>query len=193
MRIAYLVITGLLLAACSNSSTADGNGTFVATPVATFDEPWAMSFLPDGRLLVTEKKGRLLVVTQDGEKSQPLLGVPEVDYGGQGGLGDFILHPEYESNGLVYISYAEAGKGNTRGAAVARATLRLTAGGGSLNDLEVIWRQHPKVKGKGHYGHRIAFSQDGYLYISSGERKKFDPAQDMMQNLGKIVRLHPDG
>ena len=193
MRIAYLVIAGLLLAACSNSSTADGNGTFVATPVATFDEPWAMSFLPDGRLLVTEKKGRLLVVTQDGEKSQPLSGVPEVDYGGQGGFGDVVLHPEYASNGLVYISYAEAGKDNTRGAAVARATLRLTAGGGSLNDLEVIWRQHPKVKGKGHYGHRIAFSQDGYLYISSGERKKFDPAQDMMQNLGKIVRLHPDG
>jgi len=193
MRIAYLVIAGLLLAACSKSSTADGNGTFVATPVATFDEPWAMSFLPDGRLLVTEKKGRLLVVTQDGEKSQPLSGVPEVDYGGQGGFGDVVLHPEYASNGLVYISYVEAGEDDTRGAAVARATLRLTAGGGSLNDLEVIWRQHPKVKGKGHYGHRIAFSQDGYLYISSGERKKFDPAQDMMQNLGKIVRLHPDG
>lgn len=193
MRIAYLIIAGLSLAACSNSSTADGNGTFVSTPLTTFDEPWAMSFLPDGRLLVTEKKGRLLVVTQDGEKSQPLSGVPEVDYGGDGGLGDVVLHPEYASNGLVYISYAEAGKGNTRGAAVARATLRLTAGGGSLNDLEVIWRQHPKVKGKGHYGHRIAFSQDGYLYISSGERKKFDPAQDMMQNLGKIVRLHPDG
>lgn len=193
MRISYLVIAGLSLAACSNSSTADGNGTFVSTPLTTFDEPWAMSFLPDGRLLVTEKKGRLLVVTQDGEKSQPLSGVPEVDYGGDGGLGDVVLHPEYASNGLVYISYAEAGEDNTRGAAVARATLRLTAGGGSLNDLEVIWRQHPKVKGKGHYGHRIAFSQDGYLYISSGERKKFDPAQDMMQNLGKIVRLHPDG
>lgn len=193
MRNAYLLISGLLLAACSDNSTADGNGFFVSTPVASFDEPWAMSFLPDGRLLVTEKKGRLIVVTQDGVKSAPIAGVPDVDYRGQGGFGDVVVHPDYASNGLVYISYAEAGEGNTRGAAVARATLSLTASGGSLNDLEVIWRQHPKVSGSGHYGHRMIFSEDAYLFISSGDRKKFDPAQDMMQNLGKIVRLYPDG
>jgi glucose/arabinose dehydrogenase len=193
MRIAYLVIAGLSLAACSNSSTADGNGTFVSTPVATFDEPWAMSFLPDGRLLVTEKKGRLLVVTQGGEKSQALSGVPNVDYGGQGGFGDVVLHPDYASNGLVYISYVEAGEGEVRGAAVARARLSLNDKGGALEDLEVIWRQEPKVPGRGHFGHRIAFSDDGFLFISSGERKKFDPAQDMNANLGKIVRLHHDG
>jgi glucose/arabinose dehydrogenase len=193
MRIAYLVLTGLLLAACSKSSTADGNGIFVATPVATFDEPWAMSFLPDGRLLVTEKKGRLLVVTQDGEKSKALSGVPNVDYGGQGGFGDVVLHPDYATNKLVYISYVEAGDGDVRGAAVARATLSLSDNGGALEDLEVIWRQEPKVPGRGHFGHRIAFSDDGYLFISSGERKKFDPSQDMNANLGKIVRLHHDG
>ena len=189
----FLLAFSLILAACFADSVADGSGKFVATPIASFNEPWAMSFLPDGRLLVSEKKGRLLVVTQDGEKSRPLSGVPDVDYGGQGGFADVVLHPDYASNGLIYISYAEAGEDNTRGAAVARATLSLTDNGGSLNDLEVIWRQHPKVKGKGHYGHRIAFSEDGYLFISSGERKKFDPAQDMMQNLGKILRLHPDG
>ena len=193
MRIAYLVLTGFLLAACSKSSTADGNGIFVATPIATFDEPWAMSFLPDGRLLVTEKKGRLLVVTQDGEKSKALSGVPNVDYGGQGGFGDVVLHPDYATNKLVYISYVEAGDGDVRGAAVARATLSLSDNGGALEDLEVIWRQEPKVPGRGHFGHRIAFSDDGYLFISSGERKKFDPSQDMNANLGKIVRLHHDG
>jgi len=194
MRNACLAVAGMVLVACLADSTADGHDKFVATTIASFDRPWAMIFLPDGRLLVTEKKGRLLVVTQDGEKSEPLSGVPDVDYGGQGGFGDVVLHPDYASNGLVYISYVEAGEGNTRGAAVARAKLILSEdGGGALYDLEIIWRQDPKVTGKGHYGHRIAFSGDGYLFISSGERKKFDPAQDMKQNLGKIVRLHHDG
>lgn len=194
MRSGSLVVAGFILAACCTESIADGRGNFVATPIATFEEPWAMSFLPDGRLLVTEKKGRLIVVTQDGDKSAPVTGVPDVDYGGQGGFGDVVLHPDYPSNDLVYISYVEAGKDNSRGAAVARAELTLSQdGGGSLSNLEVIWRQDPKVTGKGHYGHRILFSSDGYLFISSGERKKFDPAQDMKQNLGKIVRLHHDG
>ncbi len=194
MRSVYLVVTGLLLAACFTDSAADGHDAFVATPIATFNEPWAMSFLPDGRLLVTEKKGRLIVLTQDGEKSEPISGLPDVDYGGQGGFGDIVPHPDFESNGLVYLSYVEAGGDDTRGAAVARARLALSDGaGGTLNDVEVIWRQDPKVTGKGHYGHRILFSADGYLYISSGERQKFNPSQDMKQNLGKIVRLHHDG
>jgi glucose/arabinose dehydrogenase len=120
-------------------------------------------------------------------------GVPAVDYGGQGGLGDIALHPEYAENGVVYLSYAETGNGNTRGAAVARGRLVLDDGGGSLEDVAVIWRQEPKVSGRGHYGHRLLFDADGYLFISSGERQKFDPAQDMDSNLGKIVRLHDDG
>lgn len=153
-----------------------------------------MTFLPDGRLLITEKEGRLLVVTQDGEKSAPIPGVPTVDYGGQGGLGDVVLHPNFATNNVVYLSYAEAGDDRTRGAAVARGTLQLDDNGSaSLHDMSVIWRQNPKVTGRGHYGHRIAFSDDGYLFISSGERKKFDPAQDMNGNLGKIIRLHDDG
>jgi glucose/arabinose dehydrogenase len=194
VRSAILIFFTLLLAACSFERTESADGPFVAKEIATFDEPWAMSFLPDGRLLVTEKKGRLFVVTPDGIKSMPLAGVPDIDYGGQGGFGDVVLHPDYASNGLVYISYVEAGAGNVRGAAVARATLRLNDdGGGSLENRDVIWRQVPKVSGAGHYGHRIAFSADGYLYISSGERQKFEPAQDMKQNLGKIVRLHDDG
>lgn len=193
MRYAIVLLFSLLLTACSADRVASAGTPFVTTEIATFDEPWAMSFLPDGRLLVTEKPGRLYVVTPEGVKSEMLSGIPEVDYGGQGGLGDVVLHPDYATNGLIYISYAEAGTGNTRGAVVARAKLALTDDGGTLEDLGIIWRQVPKVSGRGHYGHRIAFSPDGYLYISSGERQHFDPAQDMKQNLGKIVRLNDDG
>ncbi|MEO1245018.1 MAG: PQQ-dependent sugar dehydrogenase [Pseudomonadota bacterium] len=180
-----------MLTACASAD--DDSWPFVATPIADLDEPWAMTFLPDGRMLITEKPGRLLVVTQTGEKSAPLDGVPSVAYGGQGGLGDVILHPDFADNNIVYLSYAEAGDNDTRGAAVARAVLSLDENGGRLNDLEVIWRQNPKVTGRGHYGHRMAFSDDGHLFISSGERQKFDPSQDMNGNLGKIVRLHDDG
>lgn len=189
-RLSIIVLCSVL-AACA---TAEDQWPFVAEPIADFDEPWAMTFLPDGRLLVTEKSGQVLIVTQDGEISAPLEGVPDVAYGGQGGLGDIVLHPDFGQNSIVYLSYAEAGDGNLRGAAVARSTLRLNAdGGGVLQDTTVIWRQNPKVTGRGHYGHRIAFSPDGYLFISSGERQKFDPAQDMRGNLGKIIRLNDDG
>lgn len=166
---------------------------FTATPVAQFNEPWAMTFLPDGRLLVSEKRGALKVYTIGGS-AEDITGVPRVAYGGQGGFGDVALHPDFAKNRLVYLSYAEPGEKNTRGAAVARATLDLSStGGGNLSNLQVIWRQVPKVTGGGHYGHRIVFGPDGLLYISSSERQKFDPAQDMSSNLGKIVRLNDDG
>lgn len=150
-----------------------------------------MSFLPDGRLLVTEKPGRLRVVTPAGEVSEPLSGVPQVDYGGQGGLGDVVLHPDFAANRWVYLSFVEPGPDGTRGAAVARAKLSESAD--ALEGIEVVWRQSPKVEGQGHYGHRIAFDRGGYLFISNGERQMFDPAQDMGGNLGKIVRLFDDG
>lgn len=186
-----LVLANLSLAACSTADPDDW--PFLASPVTQFEEPWAMTFLPDGRALVTEQKGRLLVVSRSGQKSSPVRGVPEVDYGGQGGLGDVILHPDYADNGIIYLSYAEAGEDDLRGAAVARGRLSLTDDGGQLSDVDVIWRQNPKVAGRGHYGHRMVFSDDGFLFISSGERQKFDPAQDMQGNLGKIVRINDDG
>jgi glucose/arabinose dehydrogenase len=164
---------------------------FTVTEIADFDIPWAMAFLPDGRMLVTEQRGALKLYTQGGS-SVAIRGVPQVSYGGQGGLSEVVLHPDYASNGLVYLSYAEAGEGELRGAAVARAKLALDATGGALQDLQVIWRQSPKVDGGGHYSHRIAF-HDGFLWISSGDRQKFDPAQDMNANLGKVLRLNEDG
>lgn len=169
---------------------------FQVTPIATFNEPWAMTFLPDGRLLVTEKRGRLHVVDKEGKVAsrRGVENVPDVAYRGQGGLGDVILHPDYANNGLIYLSYAESGVGDTRGAAVARALLEFDdRGRGTLRDVQVIWRQIPKVTDDGHYGHRMVFDKDGYLFITSGERQKFEPAQHMTGNLGKIVRLHDDG
>ncbi|HEY5972378.1 MAG TPA: PQQ-dependent sugar dehydrogenase [Pseudoxanthomonas sp.] len=171
------------------------NPPFASTEFARFVEPWAMTFLPDGRLLVTEKQGRLrlfnIATCQTGE----VIGVPTVAYGGQGGFGDVVLHSQYANNKLVYLSYIESGANNTRGAVVARATLNLDASGngGNLSNLQVVWRQSPKVTGEGHYSHRIAFDSAGKLWISSGDRQKFDPAQDMQGNLGKIVRLNADG
>ncbi|WP_394003734.1 PQQ-dependent sugar dehydrogenase [Luteimonas sp. WGS1318] len=163
---------------------------FASSAVATFNEPWALAFLPDGSLLVTEKSGVLKHVTLPGGEAREISGVPEVGYGGQGGLGDVVPHPQFAQNGLVYFSYAEDGDGG-RGAAVARA--RLDAEAGALQDVEVIWRQVPKVSGNGHYAHRIAFGPEGMLWISSGDRQKFDPAQDMTSNMGKLVRLNDDG
>ena len=175
-----------------SGAAAQSGLPFDVEVITDFDEPWAMAFLPDGRLLITEKKGNLFIVSADGSK-QAVRWTPDVDYGGQGGLGDVALHPDFENNGLVYLSYAEAGVGDTRGAAVVRGVLELTDRGGSLSGLEVIWRQYPKLVGYGHYGHRLLFDDDGYLFISSGDRQKFTPAQDMQSNVGKIVRLHADG
>jgi glucose/arabinose dehydrogenase len=166
---------------------------FEVEAIAEFNEPWAMTFLPDGRLLVTEKRGRLYIVSQEGEKSRPVEDVPDVAYRGQGGLGDVILHPDYANNGLIYLSYAESGVGKVRGAAVARGRLEIGETNSYFTDGAVIWRQNPKVTDDGHYGHRMIFDADGFLFISSGERQKFVPAQQMNGNLGKIVRLRDDG
>lgn len=190
LRTFSLLITLFLVA---TSWAQETELPFEVSPVATFNEPWAMTFLPDGRLLVTEKRGRLYVVTQEGEKSRSVEEVPNVDYRGQGGFGDVILHPDFENNSLIYLSYAEEGIGNTRGAAVARARLVLVKGNNRLEDVEVIWRQNPKVTDDGHYGHRMVFDSAGYLFITSGDRQKFEPAQHMTGNVGKIVRLNDDG
>jgi glucose/arabinose dehydrogenase len=187
-RIALL--SGLLVAAVAQAQT---HLPFKVEPLARFDEPWALAFLPDGRLLVTEKKGNLWIVTQQGELSKKVGGLPDVDYGGQGGLGDVALHPKFAENKVVYLSYAEGGPGGTRGAAVVRGVLEESDDRADLKKLEVVWRQYPKVVGFGHYGHRLLFDDDGYLWISSGDRQKFTPAQDMQANLGKILRLNDDG
>lgn len=188
------------LTACAQSAdpaaeaaVTQADWPFVATEVARFDAPWAMTFLPDGRALVTEKAGVLKLTDVASGTSRDVAGVPAVAFGGQGGLGDVITHPDFANNQRVYLSYAEQGQDDTRGAAVARARLVEGSNGPALEGLEVIWRQVPYTTGRGHYGHRLAFGPDGKLWVSSSERQKFDPAQDMASNLGKIIRLNEDG
>lgn len=187
---AALNVTG---AAAQERFTIQGsNGmTLNAEAVASFDQPWAMTFLPDGSMLVTTKPGKVFHVTEDG-KSTEVAGTWDVVYGGQGGLGDVVLHPDFASNSLVYISYAEADGGNN-GAVVVRARLDTSGGAPALRDVERIWEQKPKVSGRGHYSHRIAFGPDGKMFISSGDRQKLTPAQDFDSALGKIIRLNDDG
>jgi aldose sugar dehydrogenase len=186
-------------AACSRGSGAAKSSViegadlpFAISEVASFNEPWAMAFLPDGRGLVTEKAGKLWIWDGKTTATKPVSGVASVSYGGQGGLGDVILHPQFATNRMVYLSWAEAGEGGA-GAAVGRAKLVEDGQGARLDGMTVIWQQTPKVSGKGHFGHRLAFAPDGKLFISSGERQKFDPAQDKAANLGKIIRLNDDG
>lgn len=166
-----------------------------ATPLESFDSAWAMAFLPDGRAVVTEKSGNVWLISAEGKKLGKIANAPTVRARGQGGMGDFILHPDFASNGTVFLSYVErdVDDDSLSGAAVERATLTLTDEGGELSNREIIWRQAPKVKGNGHYGHRLAVSPDGHLFISSGERQKFNPAQNMAMNLGKIIRINQDG
>ena len=181
-------------ASAAPASVVETLAPFEVQALQTFRHPWAMAVLPDNRLLVTEKSGKLWWADPKTGQKQAITGVPAVVDAGQGGLGDVVLHPDFVHNQWIYLSYAEAGEAHTQGAAVARARLQMDElGGGRLSEVTVVWRQTPKVTGDGHYGHRLLFDRDGMLWISSSERQKFTPAQDMGSNLGKIVRLHDDG
>lgn len=220
-----IIALSLSTSACSETSTVNNNEklaknkdakstvnesiksndkpTFTTNTVTSFNEPWAMAALPRKgskslKLLVTQKTGALFIVdTATGAKTA-ITGVPKVAYGGQGGLGDIILAPDFVTSNTLYISYVEAGTGNDShkfGAKVIKAQLSgLNTNMPKLQKISPIWQQTPKMKGQGHYSHRLLFSPDGqYLYISSGERQEKTPAQDMSANLGKIIRLNPDG
>lgn len=179
--------------ASSKPSSGSVNQKYKLTRIAEFNEPWAIAELKDGRLLVTERKGKLQLFDPKTRQKIEVEGIPKVAYGGQGGLGDIALHPQFEQNHIIYFSYAEAGQGGY-GAVVARGELDLSnSQQPQVKNLKTIWKQVPKVQGQGHYAHRLLFGQDGKLWISSGERQKFDPAQNMQSNLGKILRLNEDG
>ena len=182
-------MTAVPAAAEMNFGNAKANPVkpFVETPVATFNFPWAIAFLPDGHMLVTEKPGKIFLVSQTGQK-QEVSGVPAVQYEGQGGLLDVAISPHYATDHAVYISYSEPGEGGSS-LAVARATLKGTA----LEGLKVIWREMPKGDG-GQFGGIITFDPAGqHMLFASGERMRKTPAQDPDQALGKIIRLNLDG
>jgi glucose/arabinose dehydrogenase len=170
------------------TATAPTGKPFTATEVARIDSPWAMAFLPDGRMLVTQKAGTMLLVSADGRQRQTAATVA-VDSAGQGGLMDVVLAPDFATSRRVYFSYSAAGNGG-KGVVLARGVLN----GNSLTTIEELFRATPFVSGDGHYSGRIAFAPDGqHLFFTNGERQKFDPAQDPKATLGKVLRLTLDG
>lgn len=204
-----LCVAFFLLMACGSNNTNSKNPeqnttakadqsvavkqTYQVEAVSYFNEPWAVTSPPDQRLLVTERQGKLKIFNSKNKQMLDVQGVPAVNYGEQGGLGDVILHPDFAKNHWVYLSYAIKGQGGS-GAVISRAKLDLShPNQPKLTDIKQIWQQVPKVSGQGHYGHRMLFGTDSKLWVSSGERQKFDPAQNMKSNLGKILRLNEDG
>ena len=197
MKTASIFLSLLVLTAgVANGETFDISGndgtTITADVLNTFDEPWSMTLLPDGRMLVAEKGGDVFLVSAAGETLGLIAGVPTVEPRGQGGFGDIILHPDFAENQRVYMSYVER-DGGLSGAVVESATLTLTDTGGALSNIQRIWTQTPKGSTSRHYGHRLLFDTEGYLFITSGDRGEREPAQDKASSLGKIIRLNDDG
>jgi len=188
-----MILAALMIAACSEveeapAAPAVGGKPFSVATMADLDAPWAMTFLPDGRMLVTEKDGRLLLLSADARQRREIAGVPPVDSAGQGGLMDVVLHPGFATNRLVYFSFSEA-RGGGKHVVLARGRL----GEDRLEDVAVLFRASPDVPGNGHYSGRIAFAPDGHLFFTAGDRQKFDPAQDRRATLGKVMRLTDTG
>ncbi|WP_313566965.1 PQQ-dependent sugar dehydrogenase [Mobilicoccus sp.] len=184
--------TGVDTGTGTDDSQTAATPPFAVEEVTTFDEPWAMTFLPSGEALVTERGGALTLVEVTSGEKRRVEGTPTVLHEGQGGLGDIVLGPTYTTDGTVYLSWVEATGDGRAGALVGRARLH-TEGTPRLEDLRPIWRQEPTT-GRGHYSHRLAVSpDDDHLFVSSGDRQKMDPAQDTANDLGSILRLDLDG
>lgn len=201
MQVVLMVAVMGCLAAPSGSVEAQAQAPRSPTPAiaegvvrgdtiaAGLEHPWGMAFLPDGRVLVTERPGRLRIVGMNGSISEPVAGVPAVYARGQGGLLDVALDPAFATNQLVYLSYAEPGQA---GASTAVARGRLV--GTRLENVQVIYRQVPKLPGGGHYGSRLVFARDGKLFVTAGDRQVGrDSVQKLNNGIGKIVRINPDG
>lgn len=197
----------LVIASCGSAQSGDSAARpvpaatqppFKITQVgsATFNEGWAITIEPGtGNVFITEKGGTMKFVQPGNGRLGTVTGVPQVAYGGQGGLADFIFAPDYAKSHAVYLSWAEAGEGGNKGGAVGRGTLVCEEHDSCrIDNLKVIWRQQPKVPGVLQYALRMTFSPDGkYLFVSSGDRVAIDYVQKTDNNLGKIVRLLPDG
>lgn len=189
-----LLGSALPVSAAGEQSFPSEQGTLSLTPlVQGLNHPWALAFLPDRQgMLVTERPGSLRLVSPDGKLSAPLNGVPKVWANGQGGLLDVVLSPDFKQDRLVYLSYAEGGGENgTAGTAVGRGRLADDLSG--LKDFKVIFRQEPKLSTGNHFGSRLVFDRDGYLFITLGENNNRATAQDLDKLQGKIVRLYADG
>lgn len=193
-RAALLLLVGTTSAGAQTNAgnqRPEGSLPFDVTSVATFNLPWRIAFLPDGRMLVTEKVGPVWLVTQQGQKT-PVANVPEVLYGGQGGMLGIYVSPNYATDNNVYLTYSEPNEGGSS-LALARARLALGNNTAALEGLQVIWRDGAGGRG-GQFGAAVAFSPDNqYLFLSVGDRQRMTPAQDPNSPLGKILRLTLDG
>jgi glucose/arabinose dehydrogenase len=191
--LAPVLLAAAAAGACQDAPQVAASGETkveVTTVAKGLEHPWSLAFLPDGRMLVTEREGRFRYVTREGALSDPISGVPAVHAEGQGGLLDVVLDPAFAENSVIYLSYAEPAPEGTNGTAVARARLD----GGQLAGLEVIFRQRPKFKGHHHFGSRLVFARDGSLFVTTGERNsERDKSQDLGTHLGKVIRITPDG
>jgi glucose/arabinose dehydrogenase len=171
----------------------------VAFDVVTVAEglvsPWGITFLPSGKMLVTEKAGQLRVVTPDGKLSVPVTGLPSVDARGQGGLLDVALDPQFASNQMVYMSFSEPHEDGTNNTAVARGKF-VDGDAPRLENMQVIYKQSPSMTSRAHYGSRLVFGRDGTLFVTQGDRQ-IQAGRELVQKLdalnGKIVRINPDG
>ena len=193
-RAALLALVYLLpTAACAQNEPQTFDSRLhrfrVVTLTDALEFPWGLAFLPDGRMLVTERPGRLRIVAKDGTLSAPLAGVPAVAAQGQGGLLDVALAPDFARSRTIYLSYAEPGDGGTAGTSVARARL----GDSGLENVQVVFRQEPKVSGGSHFGSRLVFTRDGDMFITTGDRQNRPLVQDLTKLQGKVVRIRADG
>ena len=194
----------LVLAACGAATSQpaaqpSAERPFAATEVTTFNSPWALDFLPGSGVrmtnvaLVTEKAGKLWLVDVTNGKKQEVAGVPKVHVEGQGGLAEVVAHPDFAANQRIYLSFPEAGPDGTSGASIGYGRLIFGQGQPLLEGYKTIWRQEPKVRGGNHYSERIAFAPDGTMFITSGERFQFEPAQDTNVDLGKVIHMTAEG
>jgi glucose/arabinose dehydrogenase len=201
-----LIVAGVALALVSVATAGAAAQTSKAPPqkgqrplqVETFARglahPWGLAFLPDGRLLVTERPGRLRLIGKTGELAPPVAAVPAVSASGQGGLLDVALAPDFASSARIYVSYAEPRGGGKNATSVARGRLVTAGSGARLENLEVIFRQEPAFASSHHFGSRLVFMPDGSLYVTTGERfSQRDEAQNPGNHIGKLLRLLPDG
>jgi glucose/arabinose dehydrogenase len=164
------------------------------TVTSGLEHPWGLAFLPEGQMLVTERPGRLRLVSKDGRLGEPIAGVPEVDARRQGGLLDVVLDPKFADNRLIYLSYSEPGADDKGRAGNSTAVARAKLDGQRLVDLKVIFRQQPKVSSSAHFGSRLVFARDGRLFITLGDRySRRDDAQTLDTHHGKVVRINADG
>lgn len=185
-----LLFISLSLSSCGQKKETESKSGKIQIEVIAegLNHPWGMDFLPDGSLLITERSGDLRILNKDANLSEAIPGTPEVFSQGQGGLLDIALHPDFESNRFVYFSFSEPGENNTASTALGRGKLI----NGEIKNFEVLFSQEPKIDGPNHFGSRIVF-HNGKVFLTTGERYQFEPAQDLDNHLGKIIRLNPDG